>query len=482
MGIGLRLLGHLEKSVAACRVALEIDPGLVEARGNLAAALVDQGRLNEGFDQLRIALDSAPDHAALRSQFLFTLNYATGLPPAEIFAEHQRYGAIHEQRYLPECGRYDPVRTSGRRVRVGYLSPDFRTHSVAFFIEPLLARHDRRDFEVFCYSDLAGADRVTERLRALADHWREVHSLSNNDLAAMVREDGVDILVDLAAHTGHRLLAFARKPAPIQVTYLGYPNTTGLSSMDYRITDTWADPPGESDTLHTEQLMRLAHGFLCYQPPADAPPLAPPPMLEQGNVTFGSFNHLPKVNEHVVRSWAAILQSVPGSRLLLKCRSFRCSQTQRLMLDRFLAAGVPPQRLVLLPQTVSQREHLAQYNQVDIALDPFPYNGTTTTCEALWMGVPVIAMAGPTHASRVSASLLTRLALPDLVVATPEAYVDAAVRMARDAQWLQDFRMGARERMLHSSLTDAPLITASLEEAYRTMLRNRRAASRSDVA
>jgi predicted O-linked N-acetylglucosamine transferase (SPINDLY family) len=334
-------------------------------------------------------------------------------------------------------------------------------------MEPILSRHDRDRFEVFCYADVSHPDDVTARLRALPVTWRDLAGIGHEAAAELVRADGIDILVDLGGHTRRsRLLVLARRPAPVQVTYLGYPNTTGLTQMDYRLTDAAADPPGESDSLHTEKLVRLPNGFLCYCPPADAP--APSRSRDSG-IVFASFNNMAKVTPEAISVWARILASVPGSRLLLKNRALGDRQVARVIAEVFSRCGLDINRLELRAPAAATADHLAVYNEVDIALDTFPYNGTTTTCEALWMGVPVVTWTGDTHAARVGTSIFRRIGLPELVGTSPEEYVRIAVELAGDRVRLKALRTGMRERMEASPLLSAQRITADIEAAYQGM-------------
>jgi predicted O-linked N-acetylglucosamine transferase (SPINDLY family) len=279
--------------------------------------------------------------------------------------------------------------------------------------------------------------------------------------------------VDLAGHTrGNRLPLFALKPAPVQVTWLGYPNTTGLREMDYRLTDAWADPPGVSDELHTESLVRLPHGFLCYKPLDDAPDVAAVPAIANGHVTFGCFNNSAKVNEKVLDAWCGILNDLPESRLLLKSRQLHGQGLHERFRDAFARRGVDPDRVEMLGRVNSTIEHLALYGRVDIALDTFPYNGTTTTCEALWMGVPVVALAGDRHAGRVGVSLLRGVGLDELVAASPEEYRRLATELAGDRDRLEAYRSTLRTRMQKAPLTDAAGFARDIEAAYRDMWRH----------
>jgi protein O-GlcNAc transferase len=360
-----------------------------------------------------------------------------------------------------------------RPLRVGYVSPDFRQHASNSYSLPLLTGHDRRLFDIFLYAEVPQPDAVSDNLRSLASHWRSTVGLSDAAVRQRVHDDQIDILVDLAGHTDHtRIAAFAVKPAPVTVTWLGYPNTTGLPTMDYRLTDALADPPGETDHLHTEALVRLPHCFLCYQPPAEAPPVAPTPALSRGTITFGSFNNLEKVTTEVIETWAAVLRSVPRSRLLLKGWILADPVLRQRINDRFAALGIDAGRLDLRRLIPGIGPHLALYREIDIGLDPFPYNGTTTTCEALWMGVPVVSLIGDSHAARVGLSLLSSVGLQRLVAHDRDAYVTIAAGLAKDLAALEPMRQGMRSQLQKSPLMDAPRFARDVESAYRVMWRS----------
>jgi predicted O-linked N-acetylglucosamine transferase (SPINDLY family) len=294
--------------------------------------------------------------------------------------------------------------------------------------------------------------------------------LGDESVEALIRKDGIDILVDLAGHTAHhRLSVFARKPAPIQVTWLGYPNTTGLSAIDYRITDALSDPPGQTERWHTEKLLRLPGAFSCYLPPAESPPVGPLPALAAGHVTLGCFNHIAKVTPSLLGLWAGILKDLPGSRLFLKSRGLADPGTAGRIREELAGSGVAPERVELRGEALPTAEHLGLYNRVDIALDTFPYNGTTTTCEALWMGAPVVALAGATHVSRVSASLLTHLGAAELIASSADEYRLRCLALAADLPRLAERRATQRDRMRASPICDAAGFTRGLEEAYGRM-------------
>ncbi|MGB8841544.1 MAG: tetratricopeptide repeat protein [Aliidongia sp.] len=472
LGVALRDKFRFVEAVACFETALKLAPAHAELHNNLAVVLKAQGRLDEAVLHYQQALALKPEYVGAHSNILMSLNYRPGLGADEIYRAHCEWDARHGRKRAPA----EPVRpldrSPDRPLRVGYVSPDFREHSVAYFFEPVLARHDPRMVETFCYANVPKPDAVTARLQSHARHWRQIDRLDEAAIAGQIRADGIDILVDLAGHSSnHSLCVFARKPAPLQVTWLGYPNTTGLAAIDYRLTDEIADPPGAAAKLHTERLEYLPQGFLCYQPVASAPPVGRLPADLSGTITFGSFNNLAKVTPQVVAVWAEILRTVPNSRLVLKSSAFADAATGRLYTERFAAEGVARERLDLLPHDTATAAHLAHYHMLDIALDPFPYSGTTTTCEALWMGVPVVTLAGNRHAARVGASLLTRLGLEALVTHDEAGYVAAANRLARDLPALASLRAGLRARLMRSPLCDADGFARQLEAAYRRMWR-----------
>jgi predicted O-linked N-acetylglucosamine transferase (SPINDLY family) len=465
---------RLDEAVAALTRAIEIRPKFGEAYASLGDAYHLQGKVDEAVSCYRRAVALRTSSEKTHSNLLLTLNYHRKLSPEALFAEHVKWAQQHARPLAREIPEHANDRSPDRPIRIGYVSPDFRRHSVNFFVEPLLARRDAAQFHVTCYSDVARPDDVTDRLTKLADAWRDIRGRSDRQVAEMVRDDGIDLLVDLAGHTGlNRLGVFARKPAPVQVTYLGYPNTTGLSTIDYRLTDNWADPMGASDAVHSEHLVRLP-SFLCYQPPPEAPAISPPPSVAAGGrITFGCFNILAKVTPEVMSLWAKMMAVLPGSRLVMKDRlgTFASAARRRYVHDIFAYHRINPDRIDLLPKEPDLASHLAAYSKVDIVLDPFPYNGTTTTCEALWMGVPVITLAGNRHAARVGVSILNAAGLTEFIAATPEAYVRTAVALSRDAMRLALLRRTLRQRLSASALLDQRRFMTYLERTYREMWR-----------
>jgi protein O-GlcNAc transferase len=467
LGNALFLIGHLSEAVTACEAAVRLKPGYADAYSNLGTALGNQGRLADATAAFERALALDPDHSSSFSNLLFLSNYDPDMSPAALAELHRGFGRRYESAGVAP---HDVDRDPGRTLRVGYVSPDFRQHSVAYFAEPLLAAHDPGAFEVTCYAAVKKRDDVTERLQSRAGTWRNILGMSDAAAAECIRADRIDILVDLAGHTaGNRLGIFARKPAPVQATYIGYPNTTGLARVDYRLTDASADPLGEDASLYTEQLYRLPRCFLAYGPPPEAPPVTARPGAAAGHVTFGSFNALTKVNPRTVAIWAAILHAAPNARLVLKNSSLVDAGTQARYRDLFATHGIAGDRLDLVGYLPERGGHLALYNRIDIALDTFPYNGTTTTCEALWMGVPVVSVRGDCHASRVGASLLAAVGLDELVAPSLEAYVALARDLAADPARLAAISRSLRGRLEASPLLDARSLARALEAAYREM-------------
>ena len=462
--------GRPAEAEAAYRRAIELKPDYAEAHINLGNALKDQGRLAEAEAMYRRAIDLKPDFAKAHSALLLLLNYRPATDPSALYRAHREWRDRYARHLERPARPYDNTRDPERRLRVGYVSPDFRTHSVSFFFEPLLAAHDRAAVELFCYAEVKHPDDTTSRLKTLADYWRSTLGLTDDGVGDLGRADGMDVLVDLAGHTGdNRLLVFARKPAPVQVTWLGYPSTTGLSTIDCRLTDAIADPEEGSGACHSETLVRLPGGFLCYKAPEVAPEVSPLPARTTGFVTFGSFNNSSKVTPEVVAVWARIMRRIPGSHLLLKSRQFADATTRQRYVKLFVGYGIDAPRIRLLPNAPSLEKHLGTYSRVDIALDTFPYNGTTTTCEALWMGVPVITLRGDRHAGRVGASLLARVGLAELIAENEEAYVETAVSLAGDRGRLEALRTGLRARMSASPLCDPAGFARQVEAAYREM-------------
>jgi protein O-GlcNAc transferase len=466
-------VGLVEASLQAYERAVTLAPNDARFQVNFGSALMGIGQVNPAQIHFARARELDPTYAVANCGMLGLL-YTGGDPQAPLVAA----AAWAKSLDLPPPAPYANSRDPDRRLKVGYVSPDFCEHSVAYFSEPVLAAHDPAQIEVFCYAEVKSPDQVTDRFRGLVSdpkstHWRDTIGMTDEALAAAIRADGIDILIDLAGHTvGSRLLVFAAKPAPIQATWLGYPATTGLPQIDWWITDALADPPGLTENQYSEKLLRLPGGFNCYRPLGDAPQVGPLPADASGRVTFGSFNHAAKLRDKVLDLWADILRRVPDSRLLLKHRGFKYPAVRHDYAQGFDRRGIPSDRVDLVSYIEESRGHLDAYNRIDIALDPFPYNGTTTTCEALWMGVPVVTLAGNTHHARVGLSLLTRLGLADLVADTAESYVEIAAALAADRARLRTLRASLRSRMAASPLCDGRALAADLETALRKIWRD----------
>lgn len=418
----------------------------------------------------RYAEELRTRYAAHLSALLLILHYDQSVTPQMLGDGHGEVQRLYGS--LPRSGGFANSRDPERRLRVGYVSADFRIHSVGYFLSGVFRAHDPSAVEIYCYSGCADEDDQTDLFKSRATAWRSTIGVSDEDLAAAIHADGIDILVDLSGHTsGTRLPVFARRPAPIQVSWLGYPDTTGLKAVDYRLTDAIVDPPGIADRLSSERLVRLPDGFHCYAAPDFAPEVVPLPAMERAGVTFGSFNNLVKVTAGALDLWAAILKRVPGSRLFLKHRWLGMGYMRSHILDSFERRGVARDRIEFSGKLESNADHLAAYGRVDIALDTFPYNGVTTTCEALWMGVPVVTLVGDRHCARVGSSLLTHVGLQDLVAHSPQAYVEITARLAADLPALAELRAGLRAKVAASPLCDGIGFTRSLEAAYRTTWR-----------
>lgn len=469
MGLTLMLLGRPLEALNILEKITTVDKDSVTALGNIGDCLVACGKVDEAIQVVRKALALDPGNDAVHSGLLLMMNYSSNVSSADLFNESRRwdssFGKQTQSLSIP-----DMLPSTGKRLHIGYVSPDFREHAVSFFCMSLLKSHDRSRFGVTCYSNVSHPDEVTERIKKLADNWRDVYGMPDAELAELIKKDEIDILVDLAGHTaGNRLKMFTLKPAPIQITWLGYPGTTGLSAIDYRLTDAVADPQGEADAFHVENLVRLPHGFLCYTPPAGAPDVESSPCETNGFVTFGSFNRLEKISPQTASVWGEILRRVPHSRLIVKQKIFKEHESREMFLSFLQNSGIPPERVMTLPFTTSLTDHLGMYGSVDISLDTYPYNGTTTTCESMWMGVPVVTLLGTRHASRVGASILSMLGMAELIADSETGYVESAVLLANDRERLQSLRCSLRSRMAASPLTDSTNFSRQVEDAYLRM-------------
>ncbi|MBI5909901.1 MAG: tetratricopeptide repeat protein [Betaproteobacteria bacterium] len=448
------------------QAVLELRPGNPAAHNDLANCCNQLGRIAEAILHYRETYRLAPDFPEALTGVLACLNYDPDCQPEQAAAEHRRWAEQVAARYYPKLARFDNDRDPKRRLRIGYVSPDFRRHPLTAIFAPVLDAHVLDQVEVYCYYNYASEDTVTLRLKQRAGHWRSIVELDDEALCAQIRADRIDILVDLAGHTSNnRLLAFARKPAPVQVTWLGYPNTTGLLSMDYRITDRYADPPGQ-ERYYSEELVYMPDSMWCYAQQGDEAEVNQLPALQRGYVTFGSFNSFSKLGFGALDLWARLMRDIPRSRLLV-VRAPEGAGLERLS-AQFAAHGIGVERIELLGMADRTR-YLELHHEVDMALDPFPCNGGATTCDALWMGVPVIALAGDRFVSRAGVSLLSAAGLTDWIAHNQEEYIGLAQAWSRNLPGLAELRAGMRGRLRASPLIDAKRFARNLEAAYRGM-------------
>jgi predicted O-linked N-acetylglucosamine transferase (SPINDLY family) len=466
LALMLKRQDRYAEAVALLERAVALDPWLADAHAQLGLLLAYGGEPERGLACLRHALDLRPD-ARTHSMLLFLLSYLPGLGGAAIHAEHLAWAARYATPPAGACRPHGNAADPDRRLRIGYVSADFKRHAVAPFLRPILAGHDRDRFEVHCYSDVKREDPLTGWFRGQADAWHPIRGLTDAALAERVRADGIDILVDLAGHSaGNRLLAFARRPAPVQVSYLGYLGSTGMTAMDYRLTDAVEAPAGSAEALHSETLIRLPHGMWCFSPPEEAPAVSPLPALAAGHVTFASFNNSAKLNGEVIAVWAELLRRLPDARMLLVARGDPALHAR--LLDRFASHGIARDRIALRA-TQGFADYLALHAEADMLLDSFPYTGGATTCLALWMGLPVVSLTGDRPFSRSSASLLAMLGRNEWIVDSADAYLRAAQDLAADLPRLAALRAGLRPRMQASPLLDAAGFMRDLEHAYRDL-------------
>ena len=469
LGNALKDVGQLDEAISSYRQAIRLKPDFATAHNNLGNALKDMGQLDEAVACFRQAIGLKPDFAVAHSNLIYDLHFHPAYDAKMIYEEHQHWSRQFAEplaKFIqPHANNRDPERP----LRIGYVSPDFREHPVGRFLVSLLAAHDPHQFEIFCYSDVRRPDCFTELLRQHARQWRNTVGWSDDRLAQLIRQDQIDILADLTMHMAHnRLLSFARKPAPVQVTYLAYCSTTGLETMDYRLTDPHLDPPGMNDSFYSEKSIRLPETYWCYPLHEQTPPVGPPPALSAAGVTFGCLNNFCKVSPQTLELWIELLKATAKSKLVIQAS--QGSQRQRVW-DLLQKQGVDPGRLTFVGR-VPLPQYLKRYEQIDIGLDPFPCNGGMTTCDALWMGVPVVTLAGRTAVGRGGASILTNLGLPELIARTPQQYVQIAAELAGDLPRLAELRRTLRGRMESSPLMDAPRFAGNVEAAYRQMWRN----------
>ncbi len=468
LGLSSALIGtfDFDGAVESATVARDLSRQRPEGWVNLCLALLRSGRVTQAVSTLREALEVMPDQPLLLTNLCAALNCTSDVSPQDVFDKHQQLGRALTAAYGGGIRSFNNDPSPDRPLNVAYLSSDFREGAIASLMEPVLANHDRSRIRSFCYSSNGQPDAVTQRLRSLAFVWRDTSRASEAQIVQQMNADRIDIVVDLAGHTpGSRIGVLAMRAAPVQVAWLGYPNTTGMKSVGYHLADA-VTAPDAAQSLFTEKLVRLPGCFLCFAPSASAPAIEP---AGNDTVTFGSFNPLYKVSDSTFETWAAILRGLPGSRLVLKNAFFADQAAAARIRARFDGLGVTGDRVECLPKTTSHAEHLAAYNAIDIALDTFPCNGAATTLEALDMGVPVVTLTGETFGGRIGTSILKTLGMDSFAAPTTGDYIRIATELARDKSQRASLRTGLRARLRTSPLCDGPAFTRSLEAAYREM-------------
>jgi predicted O-linked N-acetylglucosamine transferase (SPINDLY family) len=462
-----RNTGRTNEAIRSLKAAIDNCPDEPLLWGNLATNLLTIGQIDKAVELLHKVWHMRPENNLAASNLLLYMHYDPKLTRSAAFDVATKWAKQNVPQSMAKTSHTN-TRDPNKKLKIGYISPDFRNHSVTYFFEPLLEAHDREKFEIYGYGNIYHYDEVTDRLKAKFDHYRNVRTLSNEAKAKQVEQDGIDILVDLAGHSGNCCIySMAYKPAPIQVTWLGYPDTTGMTQIDYRLTDIIADPPG-SEKYYSEKLFYLPDIFLCYGPCGIQLPIGPLPYLETKRITFGCFNNSTKINPLIIDLWSQILKNVPNSQMLLKFKSGQDDEIRDMFLTRFEEAGIAKDRIAISGWLQSPHD-LNLYNKVDIALDTFPYNGTTTTCQSILMGVPVVSLVGEHHMSRVGLSILTNLGMEFFAAPTPQQYIARATALALKPESISKIRTTMRDRMRGSTLCNKAIFAARMEKAYRTM-------------
>ena len=466
LGIARGLSGRTKQAEDALRRVIAQRPDYPPALTMLGNVQLTCGRADLAIETYRRSLAIDPSNLIAHDNLLMAMNLAIGDDGQALFDEHLRWAERHaapiERAHQPPPQR---DRAADRKLRIGYISPDFREHAVAYFFEPLLAAHDRERCSITLYANVRFEDAVSQRLKSLADRWRLIAGMTDDQVAQQIRADGIDILIDLAGHSSdNRLLVLARRPAPVQMSYLGYPNTTGLRACDYVITDVHQDPPG-NEAFHTEKLIRLPRTMHCYRP-SDRAPDVRVDESHGGPLRFGSFNRLEKLTPATLNLWLPLLRAVPDATLTIKSPAMVDADTRAGLIARFVEGGVEESRLILLPRDASLADHFARYHQVDVALDSYPYNGTTTTCEALWMGVPVLTMQGRTRVARTTPGILRSIGLDELIADTSAQFVQIGTSLASNRLHVRELRATMRDRLRAAPLMDAASLARAIEQAF----------------
>jgi len=469
LGNALKDEEQLDEAIAAYRQAIRLKPDFAEAHSNLGGALAYVGQLDEAIVAFRQATLINRDYALADSNLIYILQFHPSYDAKTIYEEHLRWNQQHAEplkKFIqPHTNNPDP----DRRLRIGYVSPDFRVHVVGQNLLPLFREHDHGQMEIFCYSNVLKPDMLTDQLRGYANVWRSIVGLSDSQAAGLIRQDRIDVLVDLTLHMGNnRIGVFARKPAPVQATWLGYCGSTGMDAMDYRLSDPYLDPPDSDLSIYSERTIRLPETYWCYGVSGPTPKPSPPPAAAAGYVAFGCLNNFAKVSPPAMDLWAEILRRLPRSRIIVHSPPGAHLDAVR---ERFSGKGISPDRLEF-PIRQPWPEYVRTYGRIDIALDPFPWGGGITTCDALWMGVPMVSLLGRTAVGRGGASILANIGVPELIARTPQQYVQIATDLANDLPRLGELRRTLRARMQASPLMDAPRFARNVEAAYRQMWRN----------
>lgn len=448
--------------------ALKIKPNTDFVMTTIAACYLRLGNVDETINYFRQAVKASPEKSRVHSDLLLAMIYAESVSPEQLTEEAKRFGRNIAKMY-PEKTDFKNDKNKDRKIRIGYVSPDFRDHAIPYFLEPLLKHHDKEKFEIYAYSHTMIDNPIMERMKLSVDGWRDIRSMSIEESCNFIIEDNIDLLIDVTGHTAFNNLGiFASRAAPVQITWLGFPATTGLQTMDYRITDFYAEPPGMTEHLSTEKLWRLPHIFCVYMAHENSPNVIDhPPFEDNGYITFGCFNNFIKVRDSVIAAWSRILEQVPESKLLLEIDGIDDLKFLNKVQERLRRQKISLNRVIIEPRARSNQFIL--YNKIDIALDPFPCVGGTTSMDTLWMGVPLVTLAGNHFASRMGVTILSNAGMPELIAQSVDEYVSIAVELAKNRDALKKMRYNLRDRFIKSPAMDQKSFTADMEDAYRGM-------------
>ena len=464
-------IGDYENAQICFKKALNIDQNSIEAMINYASLLSDIGEFTEAKYYIKKALKINPNKTAAISNLLLMSNYSSNDSKENVFEIHKKFGTFLEKSFGEEYSeKLIENKSKNQKINVGFVSADLHQHSVTYFLEPLLENYNKDEFVITCFSVSFYNDHVTKRIKSSVDKWFNVGSLTNIQLFNLIKQNDIEILIDLSGHTdGNRLPVFAMKPSPIQITWLGYPNTTGLNTMDFRIVDNFTDPEGIDDHLYTEELLRLEGSFICFNSEEDAE-INKNTIFTDNSFTFGSFNNLSKMSDEVIECWSEILKRIDNSKIILKNKQLCSNFTRKLYLEKFAKYGVSSDKVILMSWSNSRKQHLETYNSIDLALDTFPYNGTTTTFEALWMNVPVLCLKGNSHRSRVGYSILKNLDSDEFIVNSREEYIEKALYYSLKKIALNKQAESLRSKLIKSNLCDAKAYTNRFENLLKSLI------------